>query len=60
MRRFEAPKMTVQKLEPEKIIRSSGCWESFDCKSCYADVVICTGGFQCTGLDCPCLGSLNI
>lgn len=61
MRKFNKPVMAVKKLETEEIIRTSqGCWESFDCKNCYAEIVKCPSGFNCVELDCSCLGALNI
>ena len=60
MKEFKAPQMVIQKIEREEFIMTSGCWEAFDCEKCYAEVVSCDGTFDCTGLVCKCLGSLNI
>lgn len=61
MKKFSAPEMEIKKLEVEEIIRTSGdCWESFDCKDCYGEIIVCPSGFECTKLDCPCLGALHI
>ena len=59
MKQFEAPRMDIQYLDSEEIIRTSGCWESFDCEVCYNDAVACDD-YTCTGLVCTCLGSLHI
>lgn len=60
MKRFEMPKMNIQRLEAEDVMRTSGCWESFDCQECYGLAVVCDGVYNCSGLVCPCLGALNI
>lgn len=59
MKKFSTPKMSVQRLEKEEIMRTSNCWESFDCKECYCKAVGCDSGYVCTGLVCPCLSALN-
>lgn len=59
MKKFGMPIMTIQKLEPEKIMTTSNCWESFDCKECYCMGVQCESGYECTGLVCPCLSALH-
>lgn len=60
MKKFEIPMMRVQRLEPENIMRTSNCFESFDCKECYCRAVQCGGTFVCDGLVCPCLYVLSI
>ena len=59
MKQFDTPEMTIQRLEAEEIVRTSGCWESYDCEKCYDDAVVCGGTYTCTGLVCGCLGALH-
>ena len=60
MKEFNTPQMVIQKIEREEFIMTSGCWESFDCEKCYGDAVVCGSTYDCSGLVCKCLGSLNI
>ena len=52
MKKFEMPTMSIQRLEPEDIIRTSGCFEAYDCLECYCAAVTCEGDYSCTGFKC--------
>jgi len=52
MKKFEAPVITVQKLEPEFIMAASNCFEEDACTECYCGLVQCGGKYECVGLVC--------
>lgn len=59
MKKFDAPEMKIQKLEPEDIMRTSACFEAHACTSCYCSVVSCPNGYSCVGLTCPTLSDYD-
>lgn len=59
MKQFEKPFMNIQRLDPEDLIRTSGCSvEARACLNCYCSGVTCSTGIVCTQLDCPTLQSI--
>ncbi len=60
MKKFEVPMMSIQKLDSENIIRTSGnCFETFACTECYCELVQCGGTYECTGLRCNTLSDYD-
>ncbi len=60
MKKFNVPEMQIQKLEQEDIMRTSTCFETFACKSCYCSVVQCgIDTYGCVGLVCPTLSDYD-
>lgn len=57
MKKFMNPVMSIQKLDKEEIIRTSGgtCFEIFQCVDCYCTAVTCDPVYTCDGLKCPSL-----
>ena len=53
MKMFENPTMSVVRLEAEDVMRTSSCFETFECKECYCSAVTCDGIYTCAGLVCP-------
>ena len=52
MKRFEAPKMVIQKLAAEDILTASDCRvEALGCISCYCSAVVCDP-YDCTSNQC--------
>ena len=59
MKRFTVPTLSVQKIDPEEVMRTSLCFESFACKECYCGMVQCGGTYTCKGLVCPSLSDYD-
>ena len=59
MKKFVAPEMSVQRLDPEGIINTSSCFEKFACLDCYCQTVQCGGTYECKGLVCPTLSDYD-
>jgi len=56
MKRFEAPVMDVQRLDPDEAITTScGVCNSVGCIRCYCGTVSCSPVYTCTSLECPTL-----
>ena len=54
MKRFTAPMMEIQRLEPEDVLTSSDCTiESLGCTTCYCALVTCPSGYHCDSNTCP-------
>ena len=52
MRRFEVPTISIQRLDDEDFVRTSGCFQIFTCENCYCAIVTCPSGFSCSSLKC--------
>ena len=52
VKKFGVPMMVLQKLETEEFMRTSGCYQMYECEDCYCAVVFCDDAFSCTGLKC--------
>lgn len=60
MKRFEAPVMSVDRLDTAEVIAtSSGCWEAHECKNCYCGVVDCDDTWSCNKVICAGVFSPN-
>ena len=60
MKKFSVPTMTIQKLEDEDVMRTSGgCFEINACVDCYCGIVTCEGTYGCDGLQCPTLSDFD-
>ena len=60
MKKFTSPKMSVQLLEAEEIMRTSGkCFEIFACEDCYCTAVTCGDTYVCDGLKCRTLSDYD-
>ena len=54
MKRFTAPMMEIQRLEPEDVLTGSDCTiESLGCTTCYCALVTCPSGYYCASNTCP-------
>ena len=60
MKKFEAPRMSVLKLEMEDVMRTSGmCMVEADaCTACYCETVQCDSSYVCSGQVCAILDTL--
>lgn len=59
MKKFGAPKLSVQRLDVEEIISTSVCFEINACVDCYCTSVDCDGIFECSSLVCPTLSDYD-
>ncbi len=53
MKKFETPRMHVLTIEMEDVMKTSACFEIFDCEDCYCTSVTCDPVWECDGLKCP-------
>ena len=58
MKKFEAPVMSIDKLDPTEVIATSGCPEAHSCKGCYCAIVDCDSAWSCN--DVICAGVYNV
>lgn len=60
MKRFEVPTLSIQKLDTDGVIYTSGCFvEAVACIECYASAAECPVAFTCTELVCPTLDDID-
>ena len=59
MKKFATPTMTIQKLDPERVMTDSACFETFACTECYCSLVQCPDTYSCKGLVCDSLSDYN-
>lgn len=59
VKEFRVPEITIQKFEPEDVMRTSGCMvEALACVKCYEQVADCEPSFNCAQLVCPILNDI--